>query len=469
MNAEQLSFLSLRELSRLIASREVSPVEVLEAQLERIAKLDGTIGAYVTLLADSARASARQAETEIARGAYRGPLHGVPISLKDIIYVRGVRNTAGSRILQDFVPDHDATVTSKLVEAGAVIVGKAQLYEFAMGPRTEYYFGPTRNPWDLDRVTTGSSSGSAAGISASLCYGSIGTDTGGSIRGPASMCGVVGLKPTYGLVSRHGVTPLSWSMDTIGPITRTAADCALLMNAIAGYDPKDPSSINVPAGDYTAHLGAGLKGLRIGVPEAFFLEGMNPEFEAAVRQALSALEGAGARMVEVAMPSVEHAQVAHSVILTCEGASVHEERVRASATLFGSNPRTRVEIGSLMLATDYLKAQRVRSLFHREFATAMEQVDVMVTPTSPGPPPRFGETPPRSDGRSEARTSMNRFRRPFNLVGAPALSLPCGFSSQGLPVGLQIIGRPMEDSRVLGVAAAYEALTDWHKMRPPAG
>lgn len=467
MSSRELCFLSVAEVSRLIAAREVSPVSVVQATLDRIEKLDGTIGAYVTVTAETALQAAREAEGEIARGNYRGPLHGIPVSLKDIIYVKGVRNTAGSRVMYDFFPSYDATVTRKLREAGAIIVGKAQLYEFAMGPKTTYHFGRTRNPWDLDRVTTGSSSGSAAGVSAFLCHASLGSDTGGSIRGPASMCGVVGLKPTYGRVSRYGVVPLSWSLDHVGPLTRTVADCALVMSAIAGYDPNDPGSVAAPVPDYAGSLDGNVRGLRIGVPYDFFFEGMDPEFEEAVRKALGVLESAGASLREVSFPTIEHAQTAHSVILLSEAASVHEERIRTSASLFGSNARNRTETGSFILATDYLKAQRVRALFQREFDSAMKGVDVLVTPTSPGRPPRFDESPPPNDGRSAARSAPNRFRRPFNLVGAPAISIPCGFSSDGIPIGMQIVGKPMEDELVLRVASAYEQLTDWHRRRPP--
>jgi len=469
MDERELCFLSLSEVSQLIGSREVSPVAVTRAILDRIAEKDATIGAYVTVMGEAALESAREAEREIEQGRYRGPLHGVPVSLKDIIYVKGVRNTAGSKVMADFVPDHDATVTQKLRSAGAVIVGKAQLYEFAMGPKTTYHFGPTRNPWDLNRVTSGSSSGGAAGVSAFLCYGSLGTDTGGSIRGPASWCGVVGYKPTYGVVSRYGVTPLSWCMDHVGPITRTVRDAALMMNAIAGYDPEDPGSLNVPVPDYAAALEGDLGGLRIGIDTEFFFDGLNPEVEAAFRQALQALQSAGANIREVSFPSMDLAQSAHSLILLAEAASVHEERIRGSAKLFGANARTRTELGSFLMATDYLKAQRVRTLFQKEFAQVMKGVDVLATPASPAPASRFDEPPPRADGKQAARSAANRFRRPFNLVGAPAISVPCGFTEAGLPIGLQIVGRPLEDGLVLKVAHIYEQMTDWHRRRPPIG
>ncbi len=467
MSNRELCFLSVSDLSRLIRRREVSPVEVVQATLDRIEKLEPTIGAYVTVLREDAMQSAQRAEKEIAGGQYRGPLHGVPISLKDIIYLKGVRNTGGSRVLAHFVPRYSATVTEKLQAAGAVIMGKAQNYEFAMGPKTTYHYGPTRNPWDLERVTSGSSSGSGAGVSAFLAHASLGTDTGGSIRGPACGCGVVGFKPTYGRVSRYGVIPLSWSLDHVGPLARTVRDCALVMNAIAGGDPNDPTSLNVPVPDYTASLDRGLKGLRVGVLGGYFFEGQLPDWEAAVRQAIGVLESGGAELREVTLPSMEAAQAAHSTILIGEAASVHEERVRASARVLGPNPRTRIELGSMLLATDYLKAQRVRTVFQRQYAEALKDVDVVVCAVAAGPTPRFDEPPPSNDGRQAAANAANRLRRPFNLVGAPAISVPCGFGSEGMPVGLQVAGKPLRDEMVLRVAHAYEQMTDWHKRRPP--
>lgn len=465
MERQDLCFLSISEAARAVSRREVSPVDLVEAVLERIGRLDGTVGAYVTVMGEAALESARQAEQEITRGEYRSPLHGIPVSLKDIIFVKGVPNMAGSRVLAGFVPDYDATVTERLRSAGAVMLGKAQMYEMAMGPKTTYHCGRTRNPWDLDRVTTGSSSGSAAGVAAGLAHGSLGTDTGGSIRGPASMCGVVGLKPTYGRVSRFGVTPLSWSMDSIGPITRTVTDAALVMNAIAGHDPNDPASISSPAPDYTSQLDGSIEGMRLGISD-YFSKGLHPDFGAAFQRSLEVLGSAGATIHEISFPSMVHAQAAHSVILLAEAASVHEELIRARAREFGDNARTRTELGSFLLATDYLKAQRIRTVFEREFAAALREVDLIVCPTSPGPSPRFDEATVSSDGKGSAAAAANRFRRPFNLVGAPAISVPSGFSSEGVPTGLQFVGRPMADALVLQAAFAYEQRTDWHTRHP---
>jgi aspartyl-tRNA(Asn)/glutamyl-tRNA(Gln) amidotransferase subunit A len=464
---QELCYLPISEAARAIAAREISPVDLVQATLQRIERLNDTVGSYLTVMGEVALAAAREAEREIGRGEHRGPLHGIPVSLKDIIYVKGVRNTAGSKVLADFVPAYDATVTEKLRAAGAVIIGKAQMYELAMGPKTTYHYGRTRNPWALERATTGSSSGSAAGVAAGLAHASLGTDTGGSVRGPASMCGVVGHKPTYGLVSRYGVTPLSWSMDSIGPITRTVADCALVMSAISGYDPPDPASLDATVPDFTGFLSGEIQGLKVGLASDFFSKGMAPDFEAAFQEALRVLESAGASLREVSFPSMAHAQGAHSVILLAEGASVHEETIRTGAALLGDNARTRLETGSFLLATDYLKAQRIRAIFQRDFADAMREVDVLVTPTSPGPPQKFDEAVASSDARGSATAAANRFRRPFNLVGAPAISVPCGFDSTGVPVGLQVVARPMEDGLVLKVAHAYEQRTEWHKRRPP--
>jgi aspartyl-tRNA(Asn)/glutamyl-tRNA(Gln) amidotransferase subunit A len=464
---DELCLMPIAELSGLIARREVSPVEVVQATLERIQRLEPTLHAFITVTADLATQAAREAEREIASGSYRGPLHGIPVSLKDIVYLEGVLNTSGSRTMADFVPGYDATVTRKLKAAGAVFAGKTQLYEFAMGPKTFYEDEYTRNPWNTGHIPGGSSSGSAAAVAAGLSHVSIGTDTGGSVRGPASICGVVGLKPTYGRVSRYGIVPQSWSMDHAGPLTRTVSDCALAMNAISGYDPADPGSLDAPVPDFTGLLDGEIAGLRLGLAGDFFSKGMTPGFEAAFQEALRVLESAGASFREVSLPSMLHAQAAHSVIILSEGASAFEETVRTGAGLLGINARTRLETGSFLLATDYIRAQRVRSVFQREFASAMREVDVLVTPTSPGPPQKFDEPAVSSDAKGAATAAANRFRRPFNLVGAPAISIPCGFDPAGIPVGLQIVGRPLEDALVLKVAHAYEQRTDWHKQRPP--
>jgi aspartyl-tRNA(Asn)/glutamyl-tRNA(Gln) amidotransferase subunit A len=467
VNNSDLCFLSIDELSRLIAGKEVSPVEVTEAYLARIERLDETLGAYATVLADEARREARAAEEEIAAGKYRGPLHGVPISLKDIFYTRGVRTAAGSLVLADFVPSYDGTVTARLREAGSVLLGKVNCYEFALGPKTPYHYGVTRNPWGLDRITGSSSSGSGVAVAAGLSAMSMGTDTGGSVRLPAAFCGTVGLKPTYGRVSRYGILPLAWSLDTPGPLTRSVADAAIVLSAIAGYDPNDPASSDLSVPDYRAALEGDLAGVRIGVPANFFFEYLDPDVEEATRAAVGVLEELGGSLADVAIPELEHAQTASSIIMLAEAASVHEEMLRAEGDRYGQNARERIEVGSMLLATDYLKSQRVRTVMLRQFERAMADVDVLVTPTTPRPAIRTTDKMPKNDGAEAARAANNRLSRPFSLLGWPTVSLTCGFSSEEMPISLQVVGRPYDEELILKVAQAYQQATEWHLRRPP--
>lgn len=467
MNGSDLCFLSIDELSRRIATKEISPVEVTDAYLDRIDRLDETLGAYATVLHEEARQEARVAEQEIAAGRYRGPLHGIPISLKDIYYTKGVRTAAGSLAMADFVPSYDGTVTARLKAAGSILLGKVNCYEFALGPKTPYHFGVTRNPWGLDRITGSSSSGSGVATAGALSAMSMGTDTGGSIRLPAAFCGTVGLKPTYGRVSRYGILPLAWSLDTAGPLTRSVADAAIVLNAIAGYDPNDPASSEVPVSDYRAGLEGDLAGVRLGVPSNFFFEYLNPEVESAGREAVEVLRQLGGALTDVVIPDLEQAQTASSIIMLAEAASVHEELLRTHGDKYGANARDRIEVGSTLLATDYLKAQRVRTVMLRRFESAMEHADVLVTPTTPRPAIRTTDKMPKNDGAEAARAANNRLSRPFSLLGWPAVSLPCGFSAEGIPISLQVVGKPFAEELILRVAHAYERATDWHLRRPP--
>ncbi|MEV7012105.1 amidase [Streptosporangium sp. NPDC051022] len=464
----ELAALSLARVGELIRDREVSPVEVTTGVLERIDRLDGVVGAFVTVLADRALRAARTAEREIAAGAYRGPLHGVPVSLKDLISTRGIRSTAGSASMADRVPDHDAVVVERLDDAGAVVVGKAQTYEFAMGPGTVYPFGRTRNPWDLDRVTIGSSSGSAAGVCALMSYASIGTDTGGSIRGPASGCGVVGFKPTYGRVSRYGVLPLSWTLDHVGPLTRDVLDAALVTRAIEGPDPRDRGTAPMAPLDVAAIAAADLTGRRVGVPDAFFFDGVDPEFHAAFTVVVEQFTAAGATVVPITMPPLEGPLAAHSAIVLGESYSIHEEHVRAHRDTVGPGVRDRMALAASVTARDYLRAQRVRAVFAERFHHALAGVDVIATLTSPTVPHLFDQFAPEAHGPQRKLAAHNRFTRLPNLLGAPAISLPCGFTGAGLPIGLQLVGRPHRDQAVLEIANAYQHITDWH-LKSPAG
>ncbi len=469
--ARELAYLSLAALADRLHRRELSPVEITRVYLDRIAALDGRLAAFITVTADRALAEAAAAEREIATGQYRGPLHGVPLALKDLLYTAGVRTTAGSKILSDFVPTEDATVVTRLRAAGALSLGKTNLEEFAFGATSiNPHHGTCRNPWDLARIAGGSSGGSAAAVAAGLCSASIGTDSGGSIRQPSALCGLVGLKPTYGRVSRHGVVPLSWSQDHVGPIARTVRDAALLLQAIAGHDPRDPASSRAPVPDYLGALGAGVAGLRFALPRDFFFDRTDPPVAAAVRAAARTLEGLGANVEEVPLPHAGLTVAAGATILFAEATAYHERWLRTRPQDYGPLVRARLRVGAAILATDYLKAQRARGVLIAETERLFDQVDALLTPTTAIAAPRHDEHTIRwPDGDDEdVRGATLRFTRPFNLLGFPAISIPCGFTSDGLPIGLQIVGRPFAEATVLRVARAYEAATAWTASRPPA-
>lgn len=467
MKQEELPRLTIREASTLIQRGELSPLELVETTLERIGRLNPKVNAYITVMTEEALEAAKRAEQAVAKRKWPGPLCGIPVSLKDLFATKGVRTTAGSKILADWVPDYDATVTARLRRAGAVIIGKANLHEFAAGPtNNNLHYGPARNPWDRERIPGGSSGGSAAAVAASMCLGSMGTDTGGSVRLPASLCGVVGLKPTYGRVSRFGIFPLSWSLDHAGPIARTVEDCALMLQATAGYDPRDPSSANVPVPDYTKGLDGDIRGLRVGVPREFWFEEATEQVGGLVRKAIQVLEELGASVEEVSIPSVVHSPLG-LVISWSESASIHEEWIRARPEDYDPDVLKRFQTGSLYLATHYIKAQRVRALLQSDFQQALERADVILSPTSPVTAPRIGDKTVTIKGRARTVTLvLARLTRPYNLVGLPAITVPCGFSA-GLPVGLQIAGRAFDEATVLRVAYAYEQAAGWHLTWPP--
>ncbi len=459
----ELHYMTIREAGGLIRDGKLSPVELTRAFLNRIQAVDGQVRSYVTLTADSAMEEARAAEAEINAGKYRGPLHGIPIALKDLYDTRGVRTTGQSRVLEHRVPSEDATTTALLRQAGAIILGKLAMHEFALGGPATSLFDQARNPWNLDNVTGGSSSGSGAAVAAGLCMGSLGSDTGGSIRGPASLCGIVGLKPTYGRVSRYGVLPLAWSLDHCGPMTWTVADTALMLQAIAGHDPKDPTSSRRPVPDYSASLEEGVKGIRIGVPRHYFLNtdsGLDPETSTAVEKAIGDLEGMGARVEEVTVPSLDVARVANTVTMLTEAFTYHWKNLQLQPHNFGEDVRLRFYLGGLFTAGDYVQAQRARSRVTREFAKVMEKVDVIATPTS------LKAASALKDLDSMGSMAAPSFTGPFNQTGMPAISIPCGFTSQGLPIGFQLAGRPFDETTVLRVAHAYQQEAGWHKQRP---
>ncbi|HTO13639.1 MAG TPA: amidase [Candidatus Binatia bacterium] len=458
MSAE-VAYATIRELGAHYRSRRLSPVEVTRALLARIEKLDGGLHAFVTLTPERALADARAAEEALGRGDAR-PLLGIPIAHKDIYLTRGIRTTGGSALLADWMPDQDATCVRRWQEAGTVLLGKLITHEFAMGLQFPgHRFAAARNPWNPAHIPGGSSSGSGAALAAGLVHGATGSDTGGSIRGPAAFCGIVGLKPTYGRSSRAGVLSLSWTLDHTGPMARTVEDCALLLQPLAGHDPADPASSRAPVDDYVAGLGRDVRGVRIGVPRNYFFEGIDPEVERAFEAALAALRALGAEVRDVRIPSLA---ATHSflLILLAEAYAYHERDLREHPELYGDVLRERFQAGALVTGAEYMQAQRIRSEICAEVAAVLRDVDVLATPTAPKPATPFALAHDPDFGFP--RSNMP----PFNITGSPALALPCGFSSTGLPLSLQLAGRPFEEALILRVGHAYEQATEWHTRRP---
>jgi aspartyl-tRNA(Asn)/glutamyl-tRNA(Gln) amidotransferase subunit A len=461
---------SVSELSDLIAHGAVSPVEVAKSCLDRIEACNAKLNAVVTLQTDEAIAEARCAEAEITRGARRGALHGIPVAHKDLYWTRDLRSTAGSKLRADFLPEEDATTVARMRAAGMVLLGKLNTQEFAYGPTNEdSLFGPVLNPWDLRRYAGGSSGGSGAAVAARMLPAATGSDTGGSIRIPASCCGVTGLKPTYGRTSRHGIFPLAWSMDHGGPMARSARDVAMLLQVMAGADPKDPTTSHREVPDYAALLTGDVRGQRVGVPTCYFYDRASPEIERAVRQALQVLEGLGAELFEIDIPDVEHAAAAAAVLYYVEATAYHDDEFLAGrAYLFTDRVRRFLELGNFILARDYVQAQRYRALLGRSIAELWSRVDVLATPTLPITATRLGQpTVTTRSAEEPTYLALLRNTEPFNLTGLPAVTVPCGFSSEGLPIGLQIVGRPFAEGDVLCVADAFQRETNWHERRPP--
>jgi aspartyl-tRNA(Asn)/glutamyl-tRNA(Gln) amidotransferase subunit A len=453
-----LPYLSLTEASALIKARRLSPVELTQAILDRIDRLDRSVGAFITVTREQALAAAREAEQEIARGKYRGPLHGIPFGVKDTHYTKGIRTTANTPVLLEFVPDFDATVVTKLKQAGGVLVGKMKLPEFSFGSAGEGgAFPDAKNPWNLSRTPGGSSSGSAAALAAGLLTVATGGDTSGSIRNPATFCGVVGMKPTYGRVSRHGIVVISWSLDHVGPMTRTVADNAMLLNVIAGHDAADDTSAALPVPDYTRALRRGARGLRVGIPKPAQFDGYHADVMRAFEDALGTFRKLGAMIVDVDLPSTADViDDVQQIVRIAEAASYHEPFLATKADRYGlTGVRRDVEAGSLVTAVQYLRAQKVRAAFTRELSAIFGTLDVLLTPGMPAP---AGE---RMDVRQP-------FRRMFNVCGFPALVLPMGFSTSpaGLPLGLQVAAKPFDEETIYAAAQAFESATDWHSRRP---
>ena len=466
MSSTDLCSLSISEASGLIARKEISPTELLAAHLHRIEKIDGRLNSFVTMI-DAATDAARSAEAEIQSGNHRGPLHGIPIALKDLFATKGVRTSAGSRVMRDRVPDADSTVAQRFKEAGAVIIGKLQMDEFAMGATSvNSDDGPARNPWDTQRITGGSSGGSAAAVAARLCMGSMGSDTGGSIRVPAAFCGVVGLKPTFGLVSRFGVLPVSWTLDTVGPMTRTVQDAALMLNAIAGHDRRDLSTSGRPVEDYTATLHDGIRGIRVGVLEEAFSAVVQDEVGELARRAVTLLEDLGA-LVDHTSISLMGRDGFSGAIMLAEYAAVHLETYRNRADEISKQAREVIEDGLFVAGVDYVNAHRKRTRFNREFAKIWDQFDVLVGPTERITAPTIEDASVSEASGTESRyPSLSSLAGPFNATGSPAVTVPCGFTRSGMPVGMQIVGRAFGDATVLRVAKAYQDATKWHASQP---
>ncbi|MEU6213143.1 amidase [Streptomyces sp. NPDC047023] len=446
--------LSLSAAADAIRTRRLSPVELTDSVLERLEQVEPRLHAYATITAEHARQAASEAATDIAAGRHRGPLHGIPMGLKDLIDVVGTATSAGSRVRAGHRAPANSTVASRLSAAGAVLVGKTHTHEFAYGLTTPQ----THNAWDTGRVAGGSSGGSAVAVAAGTATFALGTDTGGSIRVPAALNGVVGLKPTYGLVSRHGVTSLSWSLDHVGPITRTVEDAALVLTALAGHDPRDPASLTVPAADYRPGPGTDLTGLRVGVPRTYYHDHVDAQVAAAVRRATEQLRTLGARLVEVEIPMTRYIQATQWGLMVPEATAYHERTLRTVPELYQADVRVLLEAGALMPAGDYLRAQRARTLMRQEWARMLHEVDLIAAPTVPAAAVAAGqETITWADGTVEGVSDAYvRLSSPANITGVPSLSLPVGHDAAGLPIGMQLLGRPLGEDVLLRVGHAYE-------------
>ena len=478
--------LTLHDAGEKLRKHEFSSLELTDAVFRRIAETDDKIHAFITLCRDSALEQAKQADERLKRGGNTPPLLGIPIAVKDNFLTRGLRTTCASKILGDFVPPYDATAINRIRASGAVITGKTNLDEFAMGSSAENSaFFPTRNPWDKERVPGGSSGGSAAAVAADQCIAALGTDTGGSIRQPAAFCGVVGLKPTYGRVSRYGIIAFASSMDQVGPITKDVRDCALMLEAIAGHDPADSTSADRPVPRYSEALTGDVKGLRLGVPKEYFITGIAPEVEQAIRAAIRLLEKNGAVVEEISLPHTEYAVAVYYIVATAEASSnlarydgmrfghraggkdLLETYMLSREEGFGPEVKRRIMLGTYTLSAGYydayyLKAQRVRALIKQDFHAAFQRCDAILTPTAPTTAFKIGEKTqdPLQMYLSDIYTIS------VNLAGLPALSLPCGFDANGLPIGMQVIGKHFDETTVLRLAYAYEQSTEWHKRKP---
>ena len=455
------------ELAPRLRRKEVSPLELTRACLDRIERLNPALNAFITVTAESALAEAQAAEIEISRGEWRGPLHGIPVALKDLIDTAGARTTAASAVFEHRIPTEDAEVVKRLRRAGAVILGKNNLHEFAYGGSSLVgFFGDVHNPWSTGHIAGGSSGGSAAAVAAGLCYAAIGTDTAGSIREPAALCGCVGMKPTYGRVSTRGVIPLSWSLDHVGPLAASAGDAAAVLQAIAGYDPLDVCSADVPASEYVSALGDSTKTLRIGVPWACFYDDLDDEVRAAVEQALAVIGTLVAEMRDLHFDEMQIEVPSDRTVQLAESCAFHADNVARTPELYQPETLRRIRNGENISVTAYIQRRRELDQARRHAQDIFAEVDLLVAPTMPIPAPAIADLKKDPEALRPAELTLLRNTRPFNVWGLPAISVPCGFTKRGLPIGLQIAGPPWQEDLVLRLAHAYESATEWHRRRP---
>lgn len=465
---KDLTSLSVVELGKLVKAREVSPLELTSAFLERIDTLNTQLNAFVTVDREGALAAARTAEAEINGGQYRGALHGIPVAHKDLYATEAIRTTGGSQVLADNIPDRDATVVARLKQAGMINLGKTNTHEFAYGPTNEVsLFGAVNNPWNTGRISGGSSGGSGAAVAAGLVPIATGSDTGGSIRIPSACCGLTGLKPTYGRVSRAGILPLCWSMDHAGPLARSAADAALFLKATAGSDANDAASVNQPVPNYPELLSGDIRGVKIGVPRGYFYEKSQAAVNDLVEGALAVLAELGAQIIEVEIPFIEHAAAAAMAIYVAEATAYHDDTLNDHADQYSEQVRTFLELGDQLLAKDYLHAQRYRTLLGRELAELFNRIDVLVMPGTPITATPLGQQEVDINGSDDGVFgALLRNTEPFNLTGLPAVVAPCGFDTEGMPASMQVVGPAFQEAKVLNIVHAYQAVTDWHQWRP---
>lgn len=468
VNQYKIVELSLAEASKKIRNKEISPMELYDASITRIREVNPELTAYISIYEQNARKVAEETEKQISNGEYLGPLQGIPISLKDNIAMKGLNTTAGSKVLENWKPNEDATVVEKLKNAGTNIIGKTHLHEFAWGITSiNPKFGTARNPWDTTRTPLGSSGGSGAAVAARTTFGALGTDTGGSVRAPSSINGIVGIRPTIGRVSNYGVIPLAWSMDTVGPMARTVEDCAIMFNALAGYDPKDSGSSKTSVPDYTKDIDKGIEGLKIGVVPNYFFKNVQESVLKAYKSALSKLEELGAHIEEVNIASIEESRNAQLIVNTAEPSVYHQKWLREQPENYGDDVRQLLEVGEMYLASHYIQAQRYRSLLHHEFMEAFKDVDVFISPTLPFTATKIGDEKVTINGKEEdVLPAFMQFTSVPGMAGMPALSLPCGFDDNGLPIGMQVMGKPFDEETLFMTGNAYQKETDFHKHSP---